>query len=219
MNKKSIVLSIATLISLSGIASADYVIQFSNSQSKGMIPEQSVPETFSSCKDILDNGNSTGDGVYSIQPATASEPFDVYCDMTTDGGGWTQVMGGNSNNNLIQFSSIGDSGIDNVTNDSAKIKDITCDQAIHGVRIAGTSNIQYTEFSASVSWMGQGLGDFCENENPDVSADGVFLENNLKTQSSLVNFTGVDITKVTFQCQCGGSNVQSGTAVGNFWIR
>ena len=40
-----------------------------------------------SCKDILDRGQSIGDGVYTINP-TGNNPFDVYCDMTTDGGGW-----------------------------------------------------------------------------------------------------------------------------------
>ena len=90
MNKKSIVLSIATFLSFSGITSADYVIKFNNSQSKGMIPEKSVPETFSSCKDILDNGQSTGDGVYTIN--VNSKEFDVYCDMTSAGGGWTMII-------------------------------------------------------------------------------------------------------------------------------
>lgn len=35
---------------------------------------------------------ATGDGVYRIQQG--AQTFDVNCDMTTDGGGWTQVMNG-----------------------------------------------------------------------------------------------------------------------------
>lgn len=42
-----------------------------------------------SCKAWLENGYTTS-GVYKIDP-TGNNPFDVWCDMETDGGGWTII--------------------------------------------------------------------------------------------------------------------------------
>ncbi|XP_071952044.1 ryncolin-4-like [Antedon mediterranea] len=41
------------------------------------------------CTDILDRDSQTQSGEYTIDPHDGGKPIRVYCDMVTDGGGWT----------------------------------------------------------------------------------------------------------------------------------
>lgn len=63
-----------------------------------------------SCRQLaeLDEGDTLADGVYAIDPDTdgPTPPFDAYCDMTFDGGGWTLVLKSDGNANTFAYESM-----------------------------------------------------------------------------------------------------------------
>ena len=67
-----------------------------------------VPELCSNCLEILEEAPETESGLYDIEISSTSSSQEVYCDMETDGGGWTQFVfiGLDTEGYKLQYSAI-----------------------------------------------------------------------------------------------------------------
>ena len=86
MLKKIALLSL--LITSSAYAAETYNVIITKDHNEYL--EIEAPMIYTSCLDILNKGASVGDGDYSIELLGVERT--VTCDMTTDGGGWTQTF-------------------------------------------------------------------------------------------------------------------------------
>ncbi len=62
-------------------------------------------EGFVSCRDILEIAPVRQDGVYVLETPDGTAMYDAYCDMTTEGGGWTLVLKADGSQDIFHYES------------------------------------------------------------------------------------------------------------------
>jgi len=104
-----------------------------------------------SCKDILDSGVAI-DGVYTIDPdgIGGNNPFQVYCDMTTDGGGWMLVASWTTDYNWTKFAT----STNELLSDTPKnrVSSNFGDMKINEFRVMASEELSLTGANAKGDW-------------------------------------------------------------------
>ena len=98
MNGNFVVVLLLATSSVAGQSSREFFCEFKSDGVFEEMVEQSLrrlterPFTyFDDCEDALKKG-FTKSGVYRIKPEAAFRPFQVWCDMESEGGGWTLIQ-------------------------------------------------------------------------------------------------------------------------------
>lgn len=94
MNSKLKKIALAAMMSASFAASAAAGSEFIIKQSvMGMVETSKGKPFYTSCLDLKNTVPKSKSGTYLIKPnGEGKEAFNLYCDMETDGGGWTLVF-------------------------------------------------------------------------------------------------------------------------------
>jgi hypothetical protein len=112
-----------------------------------------------SCQAILLAGQSQGDGVYWLTQG-ANAPYQSYCDMTTDGGGWTTVFAGRNGSTNV-FDHFDGAGYVEACGDPAlhclrRAPPLLADSAADVAVSCGDSMVKFAATNAVTSWLTAG---------------------------------------------------------------
>ncbi len=155
-----------------------------------------------SCKDIIDNYPSSADGTYWINPdgGDTSNAFEVYCDMTTSGGGWTKIEYAQDLPHQAQFSG-GDADRWLDSNFSLTLSDTQ----INDIRAVSTEGKQRYHGSC------EGVIHYAYQTNNYAYAFGFRFHDGHETANDQETYPSTDITVLNDGCEANDNNNISST--------
>ncbi len=193
------------------------------------------------CKQILDVGCPVGDGIYWINPdgGSTANAFQVYCDMSTDGGGWTRLeyvtdltnqahfSGGDSNqwlpNNFVL--NLTDTQINNIRALSTEGKQRyhgTCNGVIHHFYTSGNNYTYAFGFRLHNGDETAFNQQTYPSTNMTVSNDGCSANNNNISSSTDFDIIDIRVPIINVHSRDNGNNgEQFGSPLTNYpaWLR
>src|SRR5690606_16502829 len=167
-----------------------------------------------SCFAIKIKNPSAMDGFYDIDPDGSDgeePPLEVYCDMTTGGGGWTRLNSNTANTERLNFQFDGSISANNNpnsvcagTNINYKIKDITVPYSRVRLDLTKTTTILQCaglrRFSDHSLYLPSRSDFYINGSNQEVSADMCSWgpPNTINTGSTNLNTTGLPLNWRTY---------------------
>jgi Fibrinogen beta and gamma chains, C-terminal globular domain len=188
------------------------VVALDGGPPKDAPPEASPDAALLDSCNVLYLAGKTTSGAYTIQPASASSAFSVYCDMTDNGGGWTLVLKGGTVGSPGTF----DYGADYWTTGTT-LNPTSTDMTQTEAMFQSYGTVPFTSLLLMMEAIGSTSAPNMLQVTPPVTADSLLAlmgspTNTVLTSAGKTAWTGLAVPTAVIQTNCNmeGINIVTG---------